>query len=160
MKYDQGDPQELKDKFWKAMAASPYVMLQLDDDPDSAAPMTAQLDKDANSAIWFFTSRSNRFAAMGGATATFASKGHDVFARFHGVLVEETSREVLDEHWNNFVEAWFPGGKDAPDLLMLRMNLGDASIWAGELGAFNTVKMALGMDVTKSIKGGFTETTL
>lgn len=160
MKYDQGDPQELKDKFWKAMAASPYVMLQLDDDPDSAAPMTAQLDKDANSAIWFFTSRSNRFAAMGGATATFASKGHDVFARFHGVLVEETSREVLDEHWNNFVEAWFPGGKDAPDLLMLRMNLGDASIWAGELGVFNTVKMALGMDVTKSIKGGFTETTL
>lgn len=160
MKYDQGDPQELKDKFWKAMSASPYVMLQLDQDPDSAAPMTAQLDKDANSAIWFFTSRDNRFAAMGPATATFSSKGHDVFARFAGNLVEETSRERLDAQWNNFVEAWFPGGKDDPNLLMLRMDLGDASIWAGELGALNTVKMALGMDVTKDIKGGFAETKL
>ena len=160
MKYDQGDPQELKDKFWKAMSASPYVMLQLDQDPDSAAPMTAQLDKDANSAIWFFTSRDNRFATMGAATATFASKGHDVFARFAGTLVEETSRERLEAQWNNFVEAWFPGGKDDPNLLMLRMDLGDASIWAGELGALNTVKMALGMDVTKDIKGGFAETQL
>ncbi|NML94210.1 pyridoxamine 5'-phosphate oxidase family protein [Novosphingobium olei] len=160
MKYDQGDPQELKDKFWKALAASPYVMLQLDQDPDSAAPMTAQLDKDANSAIWFFTSRDNRFAAMGAATATFASKGHDVFARFAGNLVEETSRERLDEQWSNFVEAWFPGGKDDPNLLMLRMDLGDASIWGGDLGVLATVKMALGMNVTDDIKGGFAETTL
>jgi len=160
MNYDQGDPRELKEKFWKAMTSSPYVMLQLDEDLDSAAPMTAQLDKDANHAIWFFTSRSNRFATMGPATATFASKGHDVFARFHGTLEEETSRETLDKHWNNFVEAWFPQGKDSPDVLMLRMNLGDASIWSGDVGAFNTVKMALGMDVTDSIKGGYADTHL
>ncbi|MCW1381674.1 pyridoxamine 5'-phosphate oxidase family protein [Novosphingobium sp. KCTC 2891] len=160
MKYDQGDPQELKDKFWKALDASPYVMLQLDKDAESAAPMTAQLDKDAAHAIWFFTSRNNHFAAMGPATATFASKGHDLFARFTGTLVEETSRERLDKEWNNFVEAWFPGGKDDPDLLLMRMDLGKASIWAGEVGALNTVKMALGMDVTDTIKGGFAQTTL
>lgn len=160
MKYDQGDPKELKQKFWKAMEDSRYVMLQLDADPDSAAPMTAQLDKDANHAIWFFTSKDNRFAAKGAATATFISKGQDVFARFAGNLVEETSRERLDKQWNNFVEAWFPGGKDDPNLLMLRMDLGDASIWSGETGVLNTVKMALGMDVTDTIKGGFAETTL
>jgi len=160
MKYDQGDPAELKHKFWGAMVDSPVVMLQLDADHDTAAPMTAQLDKEANSAIWFFTGRDNRFAEKGPATATFSSKGHDVFARFSGVLSEETDRARLEKQWNNFVEAWFPGGKDDPNLLMLRMDLGDASIWAGELGVFNTVKMALGMDVTNSIKGGFAETKL
>ena len=160
MQYDQGNPQELKDKFWKALSASPYVMLQLDQDPDSAAPMTAQLDRHADSAIWFFTSRDNRFARMGAATATFASTGHDLFARFAGTLVEETSRERLDEQWSTFVEAWFPGGKNDPNLLMLRMDLGDASIWAGEVGALNTVKMALGMNVADDIKGGFAQTTL
>lgn len=160
MKYDQGDPKELKHKFWESMESSPYVMLQLDADADSAAPMTAQLDKDANHAIWFFTSRDNRFAEMGAATATYVAKGHDLFARFAGTLVEETSRERLDKQWNNFVEAWFPGGKTDPNLLFLRMDLGDASIWSGETGMFNTVKMALGMDVTDSIKGGFAETTL
>lgn len=160
MKYDQGNPEELREKFWKAMSASPYVMLQLDADPDTAAPMTAQLDRDANSSIWFFTTRDNRFAEMGGATATFASKGHDVFARFHGTLVEETDRARLEKQWNNFVAAWFPGGKDAPDLLFLRMDLGDASIWAGDLGIVGVAKMALGMDITGDIKGGFAETKL
>ncbi len=155
MRYDQGDPEELREKFWKAMSASPIVMLQLKSDPESAAPMTAQLDKDANSAIWFFTSRTNRFAEMGPANAILESKGHDVFASFDGNLTEETSRERLEKQWNNFVEAWFPGGKDDPDLLMLRMDLGEAAIWAGEVGTLNTVRMMLGADVTDKIKGGY-----
>jgi general stress protein 26 len=160
MNYGNGDPIDLKKKFWHAFEDSPFVMLQLDGDPDSAAPMTAQLDKDANHAIWFFTSRDNRFAAKGQATATFAAKGHDVFARFAGVLTEETSRERLDKQWSNFVEAWFPGGKTDPNLLFLRMDLGDASIWAGELGLIGTAKMALGMDVRADVSGQHAETTL
>jgi general stress protein 26 len=160
MNYGNGDAAELRKKFWHAFEDSPFVMLQLDNDPDSAAPMTAQLDRDANHAIWFFTSRDNRFAAKGGATATFASKGHDVFARFHGVLSEETSRERLDKQWSTFVEAWFPGGKDDPNLLMLRLDLGDASIWASEMGVLGTAKMALGMDVRDDVKGQKVETNL
>lgn len=160
MNYGNGDPADLKKKFWHAFEDSPYVMLQLDGDPDSAAPMTASLDKHANHAIWFFTGLDNRFAAKGAATATFASKGHDVFARFHGVLSEETSRERLDKQWSNFVEAWFPGGKGDPNLLFLRLDLGDASIWAAELGVIGTAKMALGMDVKDEVKGQHAETTL
>jgi general stress protein 26 len=160
MRYSQCDAAELRQKFWSAFADSPYCMLQLDTDPSSAAPMTAMLDKDANSAIWFFTSRDNRFAAMGPATATFVGKDHDLFARFAGTLVEETSRDRLDQHWSNFVEAWFPQGKDDPNLLMLRMDLGDASIWSGELGLLTTAKMALGMDVREEVAGKHAETTL
>lgn len=161
MNYDKHpDPEKMKKDFWKAMSHSPFVMLQLDADADSAAPMTAQLDKDADSAIWFFTYRDNRFAAAGPATATFADKGHDLFARFHGVLTEETSRERLDKQWSKQVEAWFPEGKDDPRLLMLRMDLGDASIWSAELGALATAKMLLGVDVTKDVKGNKLETSL
>lgn len=160
MKYDQGDPAELKQKFWKALAASPYVMLQLEDDPSSAAPMTAQLDEDANHAVWFFTGKDNHFAKLGGACVTFTSKGHDVFARVSGVLFEEHDPARLDKEWNNFVESWFPGGKDDPNLLLMRLELGDAAIWAGDMGVFNTVKMALGLPVRDSVKGGYTETRL
>ncbi|HEX2795192.1 MAG TPA: pyridoxamine 5'-phosphate oxidase family protein, partial [Croceicoccus sp.] len=154
------DPKKLKHEFWEAMVKSPFLMLQLDADLDSAAPMTAQLDKDANSTIWFFTYRDNRFAKMGPATATYASKGHDVFARFHGVLSEETSRERLEKQWDNTVQAWFPEGKDDPKLLMLRMDLGNASIWCGDMGMIAVGKMLLGMDVTDDVKGGQVETTL
>lgn len=154
------DPEKMKHQFWEAMSKSPFVMLQLDSDLDSAAPMTAQLDKDANSAIWFFTYRDNRFAKLGPATAIFSSKGHDVFARFHGVLSEETSRERLDKQWDNTVEAWFPGGKDDPKLLMMRMDLGDASIWCGDMSMITVGKMLLGMDVTNDHPGDQVETTL
>jgi general stress protein 26 len=160
MKYAEGKPDELRHKFWREFADSAFVMLALDADPASAAPMTASLDKDANHAIWFFTSRDSRWAALGQATATYASKSHDLFARFSGTLREETDRVRLDRQWSNFVEAWFPGGKNDPNLLFMRMDLGDASIWSGELGALATAKMALGMSVRDEVAGKHVETAL
>ena len=160
MKYTEGNAAELKDKFWHALGHSSFVMLQLDADADSGAPMTASLDKDAHHAIWFFTRKDNRFAALGPVTANYESKGHDLFARFAGTLVEETSRERLDKQWSNMTEAWFPGGKNDPNLLFVRMDLGDASIWSGELGVLGTAKMFMGIDVRDEVKGSFAETTL
>jgi general stress protein 26 len=161
MSTTQGDPIELRKKFWHEMEKSPFLMLQLDADVESAAPMTAQLGRDANHEIWFFTSRTNRFAAMGAATATFASSGHDVFARFNGVLSEEKNRDRLEKLWSNMVAAWFPGGKDDPNLLMLHMKLGNASIWSkGELGLLGGVKMMLGMDVRADAAKSHVETAL
>ena len=57
-------------------------------------------------------------------------------------------------------EAWFPGGKTDPTLLFVRMDLGDASIWSGELGVVGTAKMFMGLDVRDEVKGSFAETTL
>lgn len=147
MKYAEGNPDKLKTKFWKAMADSPFLFLELDGQPQSAVPMTAQLDKDADSAIWFFTHDKSHFARLGPVTATFASKDHDMFARFTGRLAVETDRDIFDKHWNNFVEAWYDGGKDDPDMLFLRMDLGDAEIWDSDMGVLNTAKMAFGMTV-------------
>ena len=157
--YNEGNAAELKTKFWHAMENSAFVMLQLDDDPDSAAPMTAQLDRDADSAIWFFTKTDNRFAAMGAATATYADKGHDLFARFHGNLVRESSRARLDKQWSEHVEGWFPGGKEDPSLLMLRMDLGEATIWHSGMDLLAKAKMWLGLDARDDLKKGEHVTT-
>ena len=126
MKNSEGNPDELKEKFWKALASSPYLFLQLDGDSATAVPMSPQLDEDANHAIWFFTQKKSKFAALGAVTATFESKGHDLFARFDGNLSVETSRERFEQFWNNFVAAWYDGGKDDPDILFPRQrgNLG------------------------------------
>jgi general stress protein 26 len=118
-----------------------------------AAPMTAQLDRDAHHAIWFFTTRDSQFARGGAAAATFASRGHDVFARFAGTLAEETDPRLLDQHWSSFVESWFPGGQSDPALLFLRMDLGEATIWTGKLGLLDSAKMMLGLNVSSAIEG-------
>ncbi|WAT18231.1 pyridoxamine 5'-phosphate oxidase family protein [Aurantiacibacter sp. MUD11] len=145
-------PDELKTGFWKALDDSPFLFLQLDSAPENAVPMTAQLDKDADSAIWFFTTKDHCLANGGPATATFAGKGHEMFARFSGTLREETSRERLDKQWSKVVEAWFPGGKDDPNLLMLRMDLGQAEIWNSDLGFIDNAKMLMGFDMREDAK--------
>lgn len=147
MKHAEGNPAELRKKFWKALADSPYLFLEVNGQSDTAVPMSPQLDKDANSAIWFFTHTKSKFAGLGPVTATFQGKGHDMFARFEGTLAVETSQERFDQFWNNFVEAWYDEGKHDPDLLFLRMDLGNAEIWDGDIGLLNTAKMALGMYV-------------
>ena len=154
------DADRLKAKFWTALADSPFLFLQLDGDPRSAVPMTAQLDKDADSAIWFFTSRDHPFAAGGHATATFSGKDHDLFARFAGTLAEETDRARLEEEWSPAVSAWFPGGKDDPKLLMLRMDLGSAEIWNADIGFVNGIRMLLGRDVREEAAENRVETAL
>jgi general stress protein 26 len=154
-------PSELREKFWRALEHSPYLMLQLDSDPQSLSPMTAQLDRDGNHHIWFYTSRLGAYAVLGDATAVFVSKSHDVFARFDGVLSEETDPEVFERHWSRQVQAWFPGGKTDPNLMMLRMALGEASIWSTEeLGLLGHTRMMLGMDVRGEARSGHTTTRI
>nr|WP_137678557.1 pyridoxamine 5'-phosphate oxidase family protein [Parerythrobacter lutipelagi] len=160
MKHANGNADELKTKFWTALADSPFLFLQLDSDPTTAVPMSAQLDKDADSAIWFFTQKNSSFAKLGAATATFEGEDHKMFARFHGNLSVETSQERFDQFWNNFVEAWYDGGKDDPDILFLRMDLGDAEIWNGDFSLLTVAKMALGKTVHDDVKDKHTETAL
>jgi general stress protein 26 len=155
------DPEALKKKFWRALADSPFLFLQRTGQSDTAVPMSPQLDKDAHSAIWFFTHKKSPFAQLGPATATFQGKGHDMFARFNGMLSVETSQERFDQFWSNFVEAWYDEGRNDPDLLFLRMDLGAAELWDADLGLFNTAKMALGIYVEpEAEKQHVKETTL
>ena len=160
MRYNSGNADELKLKFWKSLADSPFVFLQRDANPDGAVPMTAQLDENADSAIWFFTTKDNDFAKLGDVTATFEGKGHDVFARFKGRLQIEEDQGRFEQFWSNFVEAWYAGGKDDPNILFLRMDLGDAEIWSGDLSLLTTAKMAMGKTVLEDVEDKQVETAL
>ena len=75
-----------------------------------------------------------------------------MFARFSGILSEEASRERLDQFWSPIIEAWFPQGKDDPNLLLLRMDLGQAEIWNSDLGFIDNLKMLLGFDSREEAK--------
>ena len=80
------------------------------------------------------------------AVATFASKGHDLFATTHGSLSLDKDRATIDRLWNRFVAAWFEGGKDDPKLALLRL---DADL-ARQLA--RGIKMLLGDDPKEDYK--------
>lgn len=135
---------QIREEFWHAMEKSPFVMIQLEGASGHAEPMTAQLDRDAHHEVWFFTRRDNRIAAGGRAMAQFASKGHDVFACIDGTLVPETDPARKDKQWSKAAEAWFPGGKDDPTLLMLRFEIDEAEVWTADPGLVGTFKLLTG----------------
>lgn len=141
---------KIREEFWRAFEKSPVIMVQLEGVGGHAEPMTAQLDADAHHTIWFYTSRGNRIAAGGAATAQFSSKSHDVFASLAGVLMEETDPATIERHWSKPVEAWFPKGSNDPDLIMLRFEIDHSEVWTVDAGIVGMFKLLTGQDVRSS----------
>jgi general stress protein 26 len=144
---------DTRETFWKAFADSPYIMMRLEDSSEHAEPMTAQLDRDAHHAIWFFMKRDNRIAAGGPANGQVLTKGHDVFASISGVLVEEADPAIREKQWNNVVEAWFPDGKTDPDVLMLRFDINDSEVWISDMSLKGKLKMFTGNPISPRESG-------
>ena len=114
-------------------------------------PMTAQLDGDRKEGpIYFFSAKDTELVQdMGGrhrATAHFASKGHDLFAAIDGELVADNDPATIERLWNRFVAAWFEGGKDDPNLQLLRFEPDRAQIWLNDHSLFAGAKLLLGRD--------------
>ena len=124
------DEQELESKFWDAVDDSAFMMLGLKGS-GFTRPMTAQVDKARQ--IYFFASKSEELVKGLGqadeAIATYVSKGQDLFASISGRLSISNDREKVDELWSPMVSAWYGGGKDDPDLVLLRLDGARADLW-------------------------------
>jgi general stress protein 26 len=146
-------PQELTRKFWKALASDRTMMLGLDGVEDGhTRPMAAQFEND-QSPLWFFASKDQAVTQKIGprqrAIATFAAKGHDLFATVQGTLSVNTDRSVVDRLWNREIAAWYPQGKEDPNLVLLRLDAQQAEIWLHESSLFAGAKLLLGADPKK-----------
>jgi general stress protein 26 len=128
-------------------------MVGLNKNADNPVPMRALLDKDADNAFWFFTSKNNRIAEGGKTTVTFSSRKHDLFASMTGYLVEEKKDEVAEKHWSRQVEAWFEEGRQDPSLIMLRFDLVDAEIWSVDPTLRGLIKLATGATLKEGEMG-------
>lgn len=154
------DEAEVRQRMWKKVASSPFMMLKLTGSHDHAEPMTAQVDEDAEGKFWIFTSKSNRIAPGGPAMAQYVSKDHKIFACIRGTLMPEPDRSLIDKYWSNQTEAWFEGGKEDPELLLLRFELDDAEIWEGDESLTGFFKMLTGQKIKPDEAGRHVETTL
>jgi general stress protein 26 len=148
-------PQELEDKFWKALKSDMTVMLGVNGvDDGHARPMTAQLDG-KHGPIWFFTATDSALTRHLGsdsrAICTFASKDHEVFATVHGTIVLDNDRAVVERLWNPFVAAWYEG-KDDPKLALLRLNPDQGEIWLDASSVIAGIKMLFGADPKKDYR--------
>lgn len=154
---------ELETDFWAALDSDRTMMLGLAGvDEGHTRPMTAQIENGAGP-IWFFTSTDSDIVQNLGTTsraiATFASKGHNLFASVHGKLSTSTDRAVIDRLWNPFVAAWY-SGKDDPKLVLLRLEADKAEIWKDGSSLIAGIKMLFGIDPKESYKDNVAKVSL
>lgn len=140
---DHDSPQEIAAKFIGKLKDSPYVMIGLNDGQHSE-PMTAQVDDDHPNTLFFFAGKDNRIAKGGQAMAQFVGKGHDFFACLSGKVGQHHDRALIDKLWDKQVEAWFPGGKEDPNLALLRFDIDSAELWETDVSVSGRLKMLFG----------------
>ena len=74
---------------------------------------------------------------MGGRTNgiyVFAEKSRDLFATLTGTLSLSQDRARIDQFWNPVAGAWYPGGKDDPQLRVLKFDPSKAQVWISDDG--------------------------
>ena len=150
---DQKTPDEIKRDLWAKMADSPFLMVGLTDQHQHSEPLTAQLDEDRVDTLWFFVGKDNRIAGGGQAMAQFVSKGHDFFACMSGTVTQDNDRAMIDKLWNKQVEAWFPNGKDDPNLALVRLDIDSAELWESDISVSGRVEMLFGGTIKASESG-------
>jgi len=156
---------EMIQKFCNALESDRTMMLGLQGNEDvHPRPMTAMVENDSGP-IWFFTASDTEIpqalrSSAGRAVATFASKGHELFATVHGGVCVDNDRFKIDELWNAYVAAWFEGGKDDPKVTLLRLDPEYAEIWLDESSFLAGIKMLLGADPKEEYKDKVAEVGL
>ena len=159
------DTAEIEAKFWKSLKSDRTVMLGLAGVEDGfSQPMTVQLEGDDRGPMWIFTAKDSDLVDSLGdrhrAVLHFASKGHDLFAAVEGDLIADNDRAAIERLWNPYVAAWFEGGKDDPNLQLLRFEPERAQIWLNEHSLFAGVKMLMGSDPKKDYADKVTDVRL
>lgn len=147
---DQKTPDQIKQDMWDKMADSPFLMVGLTDGHQHHEPLTAQLDKDQVDTLWFFVGKDNRIAGGGKAMAQFVSKGHDFFACLSGTVTQDNDPAMIDKLWDKQVEAWFPEGKQDPNLALVRLDIDSAELWETDISISGRVKMLFGGTIDAS----------
>lgn len=143
---------ELKKHLWKNMEEGPYVMIGLEGGGHSE-PLTVQLDKDQADRLYFFIGKDNRMARGGKAMAQFVSKGQDFFACLSGLARIDNDRAIIDKLWSNEAESWFSGGKNDPNLALLRFDIEDAELWETDISLSGRLKMLFGGKINTGEEG-------
>lgn len=147
------DPKQLKTDMWKKMAESPYLMVGPADGSTHSEPLAVQLDEDQVDTLFFFIGKDNRVAGKDKLMVQFVSKGHDFFACLSGRGRINNDRALIDKLWNNQVEAWFPGGKEDPNLALLQVDVDSAELWETDMSITGKVKQLFGGTIKAGEEG-------
>lgn len=114
-------------------------MLGIEGSGQHMQPMSHFADRET-ATLWFVTHRDTDLAKSVGQGAraqfTIQMPGDMVYASMTGPITKSNDTEKLQEIWSPSVGAWFDGGPDSPEVVLLHMPLADAALWKTTANSF------------------------
>lgn len=123
-------------------------------------PMATQ-DFEFDGDLWFFTSlethKVEEIEKDRRVNISYAAPDKNIYVSVTGSASIVQDRAKIDEYWNPIYQAWFPEGKDDPNLILLKVTVEQAEYWNYSSGilvqALNFVKALV---IGESDSGGGT----
>jgi general stress protein 26 len=126
--------QEAIDKIKEMVKSEQMCMFttHLTSAPLSTRPMAA-MKSDEQGNIWFFSKKSSdkneHIQADPRVQLFFSNPASSEFLSVYGSASISTDRNKIEEYWTPMVKAWFQGGKDDPEITLLKVAPEEAYYW-------------------------------
>ena len=115
-------------------------------------PMAA-IEVDGNGNVWFFANKqSSKVADIRKDTnvhLVFANTTKDTYLDLRGRASIEEDKKSIEDKWNPIVKAWFPEGKNDPQLCLIKVKTDEAHYWDTD-----TTKMVEMLKIVASVVTG------
>lgn len=99
--------------------------------PRSRPMHTHQMQDDG--VIWFFTGKDTHTAkevtANPMVNLSYTDPGSNLYISVNGIASLTSDPHKVDELWVEMLRAWFPKGKNDPNLTLLRVDVTEAEYW-------------------------------
>lgn len=121
-------------KIWELIKDARIAMLtSMDGERLRSRPLAACQKNFDDGCLWFFTGADSAKVAQvqrdHQVNAAYASAADNSFVSLSGLASLVHDRAAIDAHWNDLLKAWFPDGRDDPNLALLKVDVDQAEYW-------------------------------
>lgn len=125
--------EEAIEKLGELIEGIDFAMLTtIDNGVLRSRPMSTQ-DFDFDGDLWFFTSskthKIEEIQKDNRVNVSYAAPDDNTYVSVSGTAEVVNDQAKIDEYWSEIHRAWFPEGKDSPDLVLLKVNVEQAEYW-------------------------------
>lgn len=124
---------EHKEKIWDMIKKIKVGMLTTELGSNLHARPMHNVQSEYDGRLWFFTNLQsetafevNRESKVG---VTYQDVGSEVYVSLTGDAKISKDKALIEKFWNPFVAAWFPEGKDSPNVALIEIHVRSGEHW-------------------------------
>jgi general stress protein 26 len=121
------------DKLWSLIKEAKFAMLVTEDGPHLRGRPMAASQGGFDGTLWFFTRASSHkvseVQAHPRVCVTYAEPSSQDYVSLSGTASLVRDKAEIDRRWSPLLKAWFPDGKDDPDVALLKITVQEAEYW-------------------------------